>query len=134
MDFDFFPFPTIDSQYQGAVTGGADLVVAMKDNSAVSQFVKYLATADAQSIWVKRGGFTSANKMVDLTAYPNSVAQASAKMLTSATTFRFGAGDMMPPAVQQSFWKGALTFISDQKQLDSVLSGIESTALSAYTS
>lgn len=133
-DFDFFPFPTIDSQYQGAVTGGADLVVAMKDNGAVSQFVKYLATADAQSIWVKRGGFTSANKTVDLNAYPNSVAQASARMLTSATTFRFGAGDMMPPAVQQAFWKGTLTFIGDQKQLDSVLSGIESTAQQAYTS
>jgi alpha-glucoside transport system substrate-binding protein len=55
-------------------------------------------------------------------------------MLTSATTFRFGAGDLMPPAVQQAFWKGLLTFIGDQHQLDSVLSTIESTAQQAYSS
>jgi len=133
-DFNFFPFPTIKTQYQGAVTGGADVVVAMKDNDAVRKLITYLATAEAQTIWVKRGGFTSPNKSVDLAAYPNTVAQASAKMLTSATTFRFGAGDLMPPAVQQAFWKGLLTFMSDQHQLDSVLSSIESTAQQTYSS
>jgi alpha-glucoside transport system substrate-binding protein len=38
----------------------------------------------------------------------------------------------MPPAVQQAFWKGMLTFIGDQTQLDSVLSDLESTAQQAY--
>lgn len=133
-DFNFFPFPTINTQYQGAVTGGADVVVAMKDNDAVRKLITYLATAEAQTIWVKRGGFTSPNKSVDLAAYPDTVAQASAKMLTSAATFRFGAGDLMPPAVQQAFWKGLLAFIGDQHQLDSVLSSIESTAQQAYSS
>jgi alpha-glucoside transport system substrate-binding protein len=94
--------------------------------------VKYLATADAQTIWVKRGGFTSANKSVALSAYPNAVAAAAAQQLTSATTFRFGAGDIMPPQVQQQWWKGMLTFIGNTSQLDSVLSDIESTAMSAY--
>lgn len=131
-DFDFFAFPTINTQYQGAVTGGADVVVAMKNNNAVRALVKYLATADAQTIWVKRGGFTSANKSVALDAYPNAVAAAAAKQLTSATTFRFGAGDIMPPQVQQQWWKGMLTFIGNTSQLDSVLSDIESTAMSAY--
>ena len=132
-DFDFFRFPTINPQYQGVVTGGADLVVVMQDNSAVRELVKYLASAEAQTIWVKRGGFTSANKLVNLDAYPNPVAQASAEMLTEATTFRFGAGDLMPPAVQQSFWKGMLSFINDQYQLDSILSEIESVAQQAYS-
>jgi alpha-glucoside transport system substrate-binding protein len=133
-DFNFFPFPTINSSYAGSVTGGADVVTVLKDSTTVRSLVKYMATADAQVIWVKRGGFTSPNKSVDLSAYPDAVAQASAKMLTAATSFRFGAGDLMPPAVQQAFWKGTLTFIGDQSQLDSVLSSIESTAQSAYTS
>jgi alpha-glucoside transport system substrate-binding protein len=132
--FDFFPFPTINSQYKGAVTGGADVVTALKDNNSVRKLVEYLATPAAQVIWVQRGGFTSPNKSVDLTAYPDVVAQASAKMLTSASTFRFGAGDLMPPAVQTAFWMGVLTFIGDQSKLDSVLSTIESTAQQAYTS
>jgi alpha-glucoside transport system substrate-binding protein len=131
-DFNFFPFPTINAQYQGAVTGGADLVVAMRDNSAVRELVKYLATAEAQTIWVKRGGFTSANKLVDPGAYPNPVAKASAEMLTAATTFRFGADDLMPPAVEAAFWKGTLNFINDQNQLESILSEIESVAQQAY--
>jgi alpha-glucoside transport system substrate-binding protein len=129
--FDFFPFPQIAPQYQDAVTGGADLVVAMRDSSAVRELVRYLATARAQTIWVKRGGFTSANKSVDLAAYPNPVARHSAAMLTATTTFRFGAGDLLSPAVQQAFWKGALTFIRDQKQLEMLLTDIEHVAQQA---
>lgn len=134
VDFNFFPFPMIAPQYKDAVTGGADLVVAMRDTSAVRALIRYLATAQAQTIWVKRGGFTSANKSVDLLVYPNPVARASAAMLTATTTFRFGAGDLMPPAVQQAFWKGTLNFIRDQNQLDTILADIESIAQQVYLS
>jgi alpha-glucoside transport system substrate-binding protein len=133
-DFNFFPFPSINSQYQGAVSGGADVVVALNNNGAVRQLVQYLATADALTIWVKRGGFTSPNKSVSLNAYPDPIIKASAKMLAAATTFRFGADDLMPPPVENAFWKGMLTFIGDQHQLDSVLSTIEGVAQQAYTS
>jgi alpha-glucoside transport system substrate-binding protein len=133
-NFDFFPFPTINSQYQGAITGGADVVVALKDTPAVRQLVSYMATAEAQAIWVKRGGFTSPNKSITLSDYPDAVAQASAKMLTSASSFRFGAGDLMPSALQTAWWKAMITFIQDQTQLDSILSSLESTAQQAYTS
>lgn len=133
-DFNFFPFPAINPQYAGAVTGGADVVVAMRNTDAVQKLVKYLATASAQAIWVKRGGFTSVNKSVDLSAYPDSVAQASAKMLTSASTFRFGADDLMPPAVEDAFWKATLSYISNPGQLDSILSDMEATAAQSYGS
>ena len=132
-DFNFFPFPTINPSNSG-VTGGADVVVMMKNTDAAQSFVKYLATAQAQEIWVKRGGFTSVNKSVDLSSYPDQVAQNSAKLLTSAQNFRFGAGDIMPPQVQQAWWKGMLTFIGSPNQLDSVLSGIESVAQQSYSS
>ncbi|HEV7125937.1 MAG TPA: extracellular solute-binding protein [Ktedonobacterales bacterium] len=131
-DYNFFPFPTINSQYQGAVTGSADVVTMLKDNDSARQLITYLATASAQEVWVKRGGFTSVNKSVPLTAYSDPVALASAKMLTAATTYRFGADDLMPPAVEDAFWKGMLAYIGNQGQLDSVLSGLESTAQQAY--
>jgi hypothetical protein len=38
----------------------------------------------------------------------------------------------MPAQVQTAFWKGLLTYIQDAGQLDTVLSNIESTAVSAY--
>jgi alpha-glucoside transport system substrate-binding protein len=131
-DFNFFAFPTINSQYQGAVTGGADVVVAMKNTTAVQALVKYLATPEAQTIWVKRGGFTATNKEVDPGAYPNTVAANAAKMLASASFFRYGADDLMPPVVENAFWKGTLDFIGG-KSLDSVLSTIESVAVQAYS-
>jgi alpha-glucoside transport system substrate-binding protein len=133
-DFDFFPFPTINSQYAGALTGGADVVVALTNNSAVKQLVQYLATADAQAIWVKRGGFTATNKQVPASDYPDKVSGASAAALTAAPIFRFGADDLMPSQVEDAFWKGVLAYITDQTQIDSILSQIESVAQQAYTS
>lgn len=127
-DFNFFPFPTINTQFANAVTGGADVVVALKNTTAVQKLVQYMQTAAAQEIWVKRGGFTSPNKSVDLNAYPDAVAKASAQMLTQASSFRFGADDLMPSAVENAFWQAMLTYIQTPDQLDSILSNMESTA------
>lgn len=131
-DFNFFPFPTINPQYTNAITGGADVVVALKNTTAVQKLVQYMATAQAQEIWVKRGGFTSPNKSVDLNAYPDAVAKASAQMLTQAAIFRFGADDLMPQAVENAFWSAMLSYIQSPNQLDSILSNMEATAAQNY--
>jgi alpha-glucoside transport system substrate-binding protein len=131
-DYSFFPFPSIDSEFAGGVTGGADLIVAFKDTPAVRSFIQYLAGADAQTIWVKRGGFTSVNNKVSLDAYPNVLTRAAAQQLTGATLFRFGAGDSMPSAVQTAWWAGVLSYLQDPSQLDSILANIDSVAATAY--
>lgn len=133
-DFNFFPFPTLNERYKGAITGGADLMVAMKDNNGSRQFMQFLATAEAQTIWVKRGGSTSVNKSVKLDDYPDPVSRASAQMLTGATAVQLSVGDLVPAALQAAYWKGLLTYIGSPGQLDSVLSGLESTAQQAYQS
>ena len=132
IDFGFFPFPTLNPRYANAVTVSADLVVAMSDDDSVRQFMTYLSSAEAQAIWVKRGGATSVNKMVDLGDYPDDVARNSASMLLKATSFRFGADDLMPFAVEQSFWQKVQEFIADQRRLDNVLEEIEAVAQQAY--
>jgi alpha-glucoside transport system substrate-binding protein len=55
-------------------------------------------------------------------------------MLTSASTFRFGADDLMPPAVENAFWAAMLSYIKTPGSLDSILSSMESTAAQAYGS
>jgi alpha-glucoside transport system substrate-binding protein len=132
--YNFFPFPTINQTYAGAITGGADVVTAYKNNDAVQKLMKYLATADAQKIWVQRGGFTSVNKSVPLSAYPDKVAQNSAQQLTSASLYRFGADDLMPAAVENAFWQAMLSYIGNPGSLNSILQSMESTAASAYGS
>jgi alpha-glucoside transport system substrate-binding protein len=131
-DFNFFPFPTINTQFSGAVTGGADLITALRNTTAVQKLVTYLETAAAQEIWVARGGFTSPNKGVDLTKYPDAVAKASAQQLQGASIYRFGADDLMPSAVEDAFWKAVLDFVQNPGSLDSILSSMESTAAQAY--
>ena len=48
--FNFFPFPTINSKYKGVVTGGADIIAALKDNDGTRQYMEFVSTADAQAI------------------------------------------------------------------------------------
>jgi alpha-glucoside transport system substrate-binding protein len=133
-DFNFFPFPTINEQYKNSITGGADIMVAMKDNDGTRQYMKYMATAEAQAIWVKRGGSTSVNKSVNLNDYPDPVSRQSAEVLTSATAVELSVGDQIPSALQSAYWKGLLQYIQNPGQLDSILSTLESTAQSAYQS
>jgi alpha-glucoside transport system substrate-binding protein len=94
--------------------------------------VEYLASAEAQQIWVKRGGFTSVNNQVSLDAYIDPLARLAAEQLTGATVFRFDADDKMPTDVQKVFWKGVLDYLQDPSQLDNILADIEAIALDAY--
>ncbi len=133
-DFNFFPFPTINPTYAGAVTGGADIMAALKDNDGTRQYMQYLTTVEAQSIWPKRGGATSVNKSVPLSVYSDPVSRAAAQQLTTASVFRVGADDLMPTAMENAYWSGMLTYIGSPSKLDSVLSSLEATAQQAYTS
>ena len=131
-DYSFFPFPTITPEYAGAVTGGANVVVVFKDNAATRSFVEYLASPEAQQIWVDLGGFTAVNKRVSLDAYPDPLARRAAEQLTAATIFRFDADDSMPSAVQKAFWDGTLAYLQNPSELDDILAQIEAVATDAY--
>ncbi|GCE13625.1 ABC transporter substrate-binding protein [Tengunoibacter tsumagoiensis] len=133
-DFNFFPFPSINPAYKGAVTGGADIMAAFKDNDATRKFMEYLSSAEAQTIWVKRGGATSVNKEVKLDDYPNDVLRQSAQQMVNASSVRVGAGDLVPASLQTAYWKAMLAYIGDTKQLDSILASLETTAGQAYES
>src|SRR5579875_946561 len=133
-DFDFFPWPTINQAYAGAVTGTADIYFALKDNNGTRQYMQFLTTAEAQEIWVKKGGKSAVNKSVPASSYPDSVAAATAQQLQSATSFRFSQDDSMPTAMENAYWKATLNYIQNPSSLSSILSSLESTASSAYSS
>ncbi|HEX7734522.1 MAG TPA: hypothetical protein VF458_06660, partial [Ktedonobacteraceae bacterium] len=118
--------------HAGSITGGADVVVALKNITAVQELIKYMATAQAQEIWVKRGGFTSPNKSVNPDSYPDAVSRSSAQQLAQSSVFRFGADDMMPYTVERVFWQQVQNFVADQRQLDIVLNTIEMSARQNY--
>jgi alpha-glucoside transport system substrate-binding protein len=129
-DYDFFPFPDINSQFSGAVEGAGDLFGMFHDTPQAKALMKYLVTPEAQSIWVGIGGAQSSNNQV--THDPDDVSTRSAELLTNARSFVFDASDLMPTDMNGDFWKAAVTYTQHPDQLDSLLAGLDKTQADAY--
>jgi len=120
-DIAFFPFPTIDAQYQNAVVGGGDFAIAFSDNDQTKQFMAYLASTDAANLWATVG-VISPNKNLDMSGFPDPLVQAEAQQLTSAAIFVFDGTDVMPGALGDPDWNTAVqTIFQDPTKTASVL-------------
>jgi alpha-glucoside transport system substrate-binding protein len=130
-----FPFPSINGSPPAVVTGG-DTVVMFKDSPAARAWISYLATPEASTIWAKRGGFTSPNKKVPLSAYSDALTRRSAAALVAAKTSRFDLSDLEPAAfgatTGQGEWKIFQDFLKNPKNIDGTASALESAAAKAF--
>lgn len=124
-DFTFFGFPNIDPQFTGAQVVAGDLFGMFKDSPEARDLIKYLTTADAQRIWVKRGGAISPNKLVTLDNYPDEQVKKAAQLLLAANPPEFDAGDLQTAALQQAFFDGIVAYIQNPGQLDTILNSLE---------
>ncbi|HLJ58470.1 MAG TPA: extracellular solute-binding protein [bacterium] len=131
-DVAFFPFPTIAPAYATDVEVAGDLVGMFNDTPQARALVRYLATAAAQEIWVKRGAALSPNRGVPLTAYPDSLSRRAAEMLVTSDAARFDASDMMPQAVTDAFYKATLDYVRDPARLTEILRRLEQVSRENY--
>jgi alpha-glucoside transport system substrate-binding protein len=129
-DYDFFILPGQEGETAPLLVAG-DLFGMFNDTPQSRALINYLTTPEAQQIWAERGGHLSPNVDVDPQVYPDPVSRQIAEALTDAEV-RFDASDMMPEAVNNAFWSGILTYVSNPEALDSILQDIESTAQGAY--
>jgi alpha-glucoside transport system substrate-binding protein len=129
-DYNFFPFPDIDPANAGAIEGAGDLFGMFKDTPAARSLMAYLVTAEAQDIWVAKGGALSANK--NATSYPDDISKRSAELLQGATIFAFDASDLMPQEMNAAFWSGIVDYVADPSSLDSILAELDTVQESAY--
>jgi alpha-glucoside transport system substrate-binding protein len=129
-DFDFMPFPDVDPRWAGSLIGGGDLFGMVRDTPQAREFIRYLVTPEAQTVWVKRGGALSGNLRVS--AYPDELAAREASLLSGASHFRFDASDSMPDELNAGFWQAILDFTRDQDRLDAILAHLDSVAAAAY--
>ena len=127
-DYDFFPFPSIDSRYAGATTGAADGVVLFRDTPSSRSLLQYLAEGKNWEPWARRGGYTSPNRSMDTHAYSDPVTAKVARSLNTSSLFRFDADDLMTAEVQKSFWKGAMDYLRHPGSLREILERIERVA------
>ena len=128
--YDFIPFPDIDPRFAGSLIVAGDLFGMLHDTPAARALIQYLVTAEAQAIWVERGGALSGNFNVH--SYPNAIAQREAALLAGARIPRFDASDSMPDDMSAAFWQAVLDFTADQSRLDTILEQLEAVRRDAY--
>jgi alpha-glucoside transport system substrate-binding protein len=132
-DYTFFPLPDVSSQYAGAHVGAADAWSLFTDKPQAKDLLKYLVTAEAQAIWVKKGGKLSPNNKTNPADYPDDLTRSIAKILVETKILRYDAGDLMPADMKQAYWTAILDFIKDQSKLDAILTRLDGVQKTAYT-
>jgi len=134
-DYNMFPFPSINGSPATVVVGG-DNIIMLKDSAAARALIGYLATPEAAGIWAKRGGFTSPNKKVPLTAYSDPLTKASAQGLATAKVSRFDLSDLEPPAFGATTGQGEFKlfqdFLKNPKNVNGIAAKLESAAAKAF--
>jgi alpha-glucoside transport system substrate-binding protein len=129
-DFNVFPFPAINPDYAKAIEGAGDLFGMFHATDAAKSLMKYLVTADAQNIWVKRGGALSANK--NAADYPDAFSEAQGAAVANAEQFVFDASDLMPSAMNAAFWQHMVSLTSGSETVDEALDALQTVAEDAY--
>jgi hypothetical protein len=137
-DAKFFDFPAINGS-KPSVVGGGDVAVALKDNKASQELLKYLASPDAAAVWAKQGGFTSPNKNLDPSNYSDDTTRKSAEALVGAgDAFRFDMSDLAPAAFGgtpgKGEWKILQDFLAKPSDVAGTMQKLESAAAAAFGS
>jgi len=130
-----FSFPSPPQQRTSVVMGGGDALIVFKDKPAVRALINYLLTPQAATIWAKRGGFSSPNKLVKPSADPDPIARQTARALAAAPVFRFDMSDLAPSSFGGgggTEWKLLQDFLSNPSDVDGAASKLEAAAVKAY--
>lgn len=134
-DAKFYDFPSVNGSGP-AVVGGGNAAIQLKNNKGAAALMTYLASPEAATIWVKLGGFTSPNKAVDMSAYPDPTSQQIAQALVGAKTFRFDMSDQAPSAFGgtpgSGEWKILLDFYNNPSDIQGTAQALEAAAMADY--
>jgi len=133
--FNVFSFPSINDS-DPAVVGGGDLVVMFEDNPVAKAFMEFLTTPEAGEVRAKLGGYSSANKNVDESVYPDPIQRETAAGLASAEIFRFDLSDLQPSefggTVGQGLFKLFQDFLKNPDDIDGITTQMEAAAAKAF--
>jgi alpha-glucoside transport system substrate-binding protein len=132
-DYNVFPFPSVNGKGGDYVVGGGDVVCLFKDTPAARALITYLASPGAAEIWAKRGGFSSPNKNVNPSVYPDDITRTTASALAKASTFRFDMSDLAPQAFgSQDEFSDLQAFLKNPKNINGIAAKLEKDAKAGY--
>jgi ABC-type glycerol-3-phosphate transport system substrate-binding protein len=106
------------------------------DTPAARAFMEFLATPEAAQAWAELGGFSSANKKLDTSVYPDEILKKTASAIGEADVFRFDLSDLQPAAFGategQGLWKLFQDFLKNPNDVDGIAQQMEAAAKKAY--
>ncbi len=135
-DANFFAFPSVDDS-EPSVVGGGDVAVQFTDSETSQAFLTYLASPEAAAAMVSTGSFTSANKNLDSSAYPDETSKGLGEAIVDAgDNARFDMSDLAPSAfggtVGAGEWKVLQDFLADPSDIEGTQQELESEAAKAF--
>lgn len=127
-NIDFYRVPATDSKYADDEMFQSTTTVAFTENATTRAFLKFLASAPAQTYLASLGRWPVANVNVPAKAYPTSVLKKIAENYfgDSPTKLQAGPNSLAPSATLIAFQKGVMTYLQKPSSLDSVLESIQS--------
>lgn len=132
VDYDWFPFPTIDDPNQEAALFAGEPAMVFRNAPEVKDFIERFTSTEVQCAQGASVGTSriSPNVNVGGDCYANPLLAGAADVLTAALktgNARFDASDQMPPEVgQASFWTGMVEYMQGgPDSLDGILEDIE---------
>jgi alpha-glucoside transport system substrate-binding protein len=93
---DWVDFPSLGGPDAKPVTIGGDVIAALTDKPGVKEFIEYMTTADAGSVWAATGAIISPVKAVDQSVYPTDLVKREAAQVTGASVVKFDGSDLLP--------------------------------------
>ncbi len=119
-DADFFYFPAYKGKDLGKpVLGAGTLAAITRDGEGARAFIDFLKTPIAHELWMAQSSFLTPYKGVNADAYANEPMKKQGEILTSATTFRFDASDLMPGKIGAgAFWTGMIGYVGGKSSAD----------------
>jgi alpha-glucoside transport system substrate-binding protein len=135
--YDYVVLPSESGPAPPVMVSG-DFMGLFTGNQAARRFLAYLASDQAQTLWVRQAGghAFSADSAVPPSAYPPGAQQKIAALLqpSAGTALCFDAGDMMVPDMSTAFQQAALEYINDRSTLKDLLAGLQKTQRGAGSS
>ncbi|HEY8547602.1 MAG TPA: ABC transporter substrate-binding protein, partial [Acidimicrobiales bacterium] len=119
VDYDWFPFPTIEEGQDNILFGGEFAVVGTAGNR--EEVVDFLTQFMGEEVQCAMGAEAASSRIspninVGPDCYANDILADSSELLTTALaegTGRFDASDMLPGDVNSAFWTEMLGFMRD---------------------
>lgn len=113
-DADFFYMPTYAAKPDlgKPVLGAGTLVTITRDTKPARAFLEFLKTPIAHEVWMAQSSFLTPYKAAKPEAYANEALRRQGEILTTATSFRFDASDLMPGKIGAgAFWTGMVDYV-----------------------